>query len=307
MKSVRSLLNHHCSRSRLSCYLDGQLSDRQAARVSEHLDECRICRNDLESLRATVALLRAMPAPCMPRSIVIPESAVAAQYQVRRVDTVFSALRVGAVVVTLMLAVLLSQEVIQAVRPAQLQTAAVEMVADSGPALEGAGGGPGVLREAPVERKAAEAEPVATAAAEQVVAAKGADAVSESTEASEPAPEALNLMAAPVSENTAPGEGSEAEGPASAAALAEEGAASALEAPLEAQAETEGSDTPTSPPQAEAAPGLSAAGEPALAKSLPAEQPKFWTASRVAAAILGTLLLTLVGALLWVGQRRLTL
>ncbi|MBN2099618.1 MAG: zf-HC2 domain-containing protein [Dehalococcoidia bacterium] len=45
----------------LSSYVDWRLDPEESARVEEHLSACRGCREELESLRATVALLRSLP------------------------------------------------------------------------------------------------------------------------------------------------------------------------------------------------------------------------------------------------------
>ena len=52
-----------CSRTRwmLSAYIDRRLDFEQSAEVEQHLSECKGCREELESLRATVALLQRLP------------------------------------------------------------------------------------------------------------------------------------------------------------------------------------------------------------------------------------------------------
>lgn len=45
----------------LSGYVDRRLNPEEQARVEEHLGGCRRCREELESLRAAVALLRSLP------------------------------------------------------------------------------------------------------------------------------------------------------------------------------------------------------------------------------------------------------
>ena len=54
---------NECSRTRdvLSGYVDRGLSPEETARVEEHLSRCQGCREELESLRATVALLHRLP------------------------------------------------------------------------------------------------------------------------------------------------------------------------------------------------------------------------------------------------------
>lgn len=52
-----------CSRTRVlvSEYVDGRLGPEERGRVEEHLAACARCRADLDSLRATVALLHGLP------------------------------------------------------------------------------------------------------------------------------------------------------------------------------------------------------------------------------------------------------
>jgi cobalamin biosynthesis Mg chelatase CobN len=287
MTSLRGLFRRRCSRDQLSCYLDGQLSERQAARVEKHLNECTDCREELDSLRATVDLLGCVTPPCMPRPVVIPEAAIEAQSRTRRLDTTFATLRVGAVAVTLVLAVLLSQDAISTLRSREsTQTVAMEMASGSGPATEAAGGGPGVLREAPVEREAIpEAVPAPTSDVEQVdapPASKQAESATDTAAENATTPEVVSVMAAPL------GGGVALEGE-----VTEEAAALAMQSPLDAQA-----DGPAE---------LSAASESASAKIAVVERPTSWTPSRIAAAILAALLVALLGALLWIGRRRVTL
>lgn len=45
----------------LSAYMDGRLSAEEKAPVVDHLSTCQACREELESLRATVSLLRQLP------------------------------------------------------------------------------------------------------------------------------------------------------------------------------------------------------------------------------------------------------
>jgi anti-sigma factor RsiW len=71
-KSGRS----RCSRTRdaLSGYLDRRLNSDEAARVEEHLSTCQGCREELESLRATVVVLHRLPEETPSRSFaVVPD------------------------------------------------------------------------------------------------------------------------------------------------------------------------------------------------------------------------------------------
>lgn len=62
----------HCTTEELSAYLDGQLPTAEQATCEAHLRTCEQCQQTLAALRATVALLHAMPEPSLPRSFVLP-------------------------------------------------------------------------------------------------------------------------------------------------------------------------------------------------------------------------------------------
>jgi hypothetical protein len=66
-------------RERLSAYLDYQLPADERAALERHLPTCARCTAELAELRRTVAVLRALPAPALPRSFALPESAAAAE------------------------------------------------------------------------------------------------------------------------------------------------------------------------------------------------------------------------------------
>ena len=53
---------------RLSAYLDAQLEPSEQRRLEQHLASCTSCQEELESLRATVALLQRVPQVAVPRS-----------------------------------------------------------------------------------------------------------------------------------------------------------------------------------------------------------------------------------------------
>ena len=304
LKSVRSLLSHHCSKNRLSCYLDGQLSEREATRVDEHLDECETCRNDLESLRATVALLRAAPPPCMPRSVVIPESAVAAQCRTRRVDRTFGALRVGAVAVTLVLAVLLSQDAIRALRPMEsVQTVAMEMAAGSGPVPEDAAGDPGVLAEAPAETMAALAsESVPVADSEQVELLSATEEAALATETAVEEGES-----APLAEGTPALEMSDSENLGPEGEIASEQGILAKQAIAVTEDENAVPEDQGNLYESDAPPESPASRDASAETTSPAHRETLWTPLRLAAAALAVLLVLLIGALVWIGRRRVVL
>jgi hypothetical protein len=59
-------------RERLSAYLDGRLPAPERIALDQHLPTCARCANELAELRRTVAVLRALPTPALPRSFALP-------------------------------------------------------------------------------------------------------------------------------------------------------------------------------------------------------------------------------------------
>jgi anti-sigma factor (TIGR02949 family) len=55
--------------ARLSEYLDGELEEALCTEAEVHLEDCPPCRDFLESLRRTVALLGRLPAEPVPEEI----------------------------------------------------------------------------------------------------------------------------------------------------------------------------------------------------------------------------------------------
>ena len=62
------------TRGALSGYVDERLPQKETERVQEHLSECAGCREELESLRATVQLLHRVPQVPPPRSFAVAEA-----------------------------------------------------------------------------------------------------------------------------------------------------------------------------------------------------------------------------------------
>ena len=65
---------HARLRNLLSAYIDGEVTESEAARVEEHLSGCEECRPELDSLRSTVGLLRQLPELELPRSYTLSEA-----------------------------------------------------------------------------------------------------------------------------------------------------------------------------------------------------------------------------------------
>ena len=73
--TVGWLLNRHSRlRGLISAYVDGQVTESERSRVEAHLAGCDQCRSELEGLRATVSLLRALPELPVPRSFALHEA-----------------------------------------------------------------------------------------------------------------------------------------------------------------------------------------------------------------------------------------
>ena len=62
----------HIKQDDLSAYLDGQISEADAARIDQRLAQCADCRQELDALRSTVSLLQQMPELTLPRSFIMP-------------------------------------------------------------------------------------------------------------------------------------------------------------------------------------------------------------------------------------------
>lgn len=61
----------------LSDYIDGSLSQSERQRTESHIEACARCRDQMETLRATVALLRRVPSVPAPRSFALRQASVA--------------------------------------------------------------------------------------------------------------------------------------------------------------------------------------------------------------------------------------
>ncbi len=63
--------NEHLTTEQLSALLDKHLSAQEEAQSEAHLRDCQQCQGILNDLRQTVALLRALPQPPLPRSFAL--------------------------------------------------------------------------------------------------------------------------------------------------------------------------------------------------------------------------------------------
>ena len=64
--------DQHLATEQHSAFLDSQLSSEEQAAYTTHLQDCQQCQDALASLRQTVALLKALPQPELPRSFALP-------------------------------------------------------------------------------------------------------------------------------------------------------------------------------------------------------------------------------------------
>jgi anti-sigma factor RsiW len=73
--SVAKHDERHLTTEKLSAYIDKQLSAQEQAACAAHLQSCAQCQQALLGLQQTVALLRALPQPSLPRSFTLPAGA----------------------------------------------------------------------------------------------------------------------------------------------------------------------------------------------------------------------------------------
>lgn len=133
--------NRHLDEEQLSAYLDGRLSAPGRVRVERHLATCEACRHELAALRRMVELLRHIPPVRAPRSFVLPRSMAIAQQAHRSWNLTYGVLRGATAVVSLLLVLFVSGDLLlgwgllslgeRAAKPVALDV----HVADGGPAV----------------------------------------------------------------------------------------------------------------------------------------------------------------------------
>src|SRR2546427_770455 len=64
--------SEHATTEQLSALIDEELSEPEASAVLAHLSGCEACRGELEGLRASIRLVRALPVAVPPRSFRVP-------------------------------------------------------------------------------------------------------------------------------------------------------------------------------------------------------------------------------------------
>ena len=180
-------IGHSRIRGLLSAYVDGEVSAAEARRVEEHAAACSACRDELDSLTATVELVRGLPELELPRSFELtrlPEEEPRASFGVW-------APRLATSVAGLLLVVLLAGDVTGALtQSGGSEEAATEAQADapSAPAAMAAGApGPEAVEAAAAPPQAARVRmaDAATATPTPVAAAKAAPAAAAQLEDSD--------------------------------------------------------------------------------------------------------------------------
>ncbi len=96
----------HISDELLSAYLDNEITAQERRQVTAHLATCASCRENLQSLRAAVALVRALPRVPVPRAFTLTEAIVGARPRKARSPWIVTYLRGATVVAAMMLVVL---------------------------------------------------------------------------------------------------------------------------------------------------------------------------------------------------------
>jgi anti-sigma factor RsiW len=97
---------HRYVDSRLSAYVDGEVTDRERKRIEAHLATCQACRADLRSLRWTKDVLQQTPVLEVPHSFVVRQVDVERQRPARRRFTLMATQWATAVVALLFVLVL---------------------------------------------------------------------------------------------------------------------------------------------------------------------------------------------------------
>ena len=83
----------HIATELLSAYLDGQVTSRECSQVEQHLRVCAACARELETLRYTTRLLRAVPRVSVPRAFTLSEAEARREVARRRASRVLPYLR----------------------------------------------------------------------------------------------------------------------------------------------------------------------------------------------------------------------
>ena len=287
----------HVSLERLSEYLDGRFSSGEREMIERHLEACSECREELQSLKYTVTLLRQMPVASPRRSLTleIAPSTVPVRWGARAPAWAYgAAASVAILLFALVLSADLSGSLARDVSAPDMSGSAVETPLQPTP-IPGAGavsGAPEAGAAAEVEREAAVAVPPADVGLAEAAAAPAPEAATSqenqerATAATEDEAPALAAAAPPPGPSPAQieaeGGAVEAEAPAPAAAAAP--------IPTPATDELEPKTVPPPPAQT----------EDVLEASLPeATNEATATIWRVLEGVSGGIAFILVGGIAW--------
>jgi anti-sigma factor RsiW len=176
----------------LSAYLDNQVSRAERGRIEGHLSACETCQRELEALRQTVGLLRAMPRQPVPRAFTLSEAQVGIRRPAARPAWYGGALRgMGAVTAMVLVALIAASLLRQPAWTPGPMLARAPQLATAAPAA--------AQREAipapAVEKAAVEAQTQAVVAV--APEATAAEAAKEAPLAPEPSQEAPLIPAQP--------------------------------------------------------------------------------------------------------------
>jgi hypothetical protein len=185
----------------LSAYIDDEVTPAEASQVEHHLQVCRDCAEELESLRWTVHLLREVPPIPVPRSFAIrpidiqPEPA---PQRFRWPDWLFNSLQWATVVTAILTVLVFSVDFLGRSQPASAPTSTLaqtpeeqatlmadQVTRESAAASEAAEESVQAMATAPVEIRQEQTNSVA--AAPQPAPASGESAVRQAQE--QPAPD----------------------------------------------------------------------------------------------------------------------
>jgi hypothetical protein len=108
--------------------------------VEQHLQSCAECRADLQSLRQTVSLLRAVPSLKSPRSFLLPASEGVMQRQAHRRRLAYGSLRLATSFATVLLILAVSGDAVLRLQvlPGSVAAPAVKVAAHATEVLEAA-------------------------------------------------------------------------------------------------------------------------------------------------------------------------
>ena len=178
--------DHEACQENLSAFLDGRLTSGERSKVERHLEECESCRADLNSLRETVGLLRALPVIQPPHNFFIPASESVRLRQTHQHRISYGYLQMATAVATILLVLVVSGDALLRFQPAM----PLRMVSQALPAPT---------------LSAADESVASSAAPNSFVAGKAADTApaAESVAAAQPAPQALAVETATASQDAA--------------------------------------------------------------------------------------------------------